>query len=77
MTIRKSTLVLALAVSAFTATHASAFFSNERPPPRGLNGASLNGLADQGLAEGNKRGDAEAFPLKGVVLPDGSRIVVK
>ncbi|NIX76935.1 hypothetical protein [Microvirga terricola] len=76
MTIRKSVLVLALAISAFSATQASAFFGydDDRDPPKGLNGVSATGLTDQGLAD-LKVG--KAAHSKSVVLPDGSRVEIK
>jgi hypothetical protein len=76
MTLRKSLLVLTFAASSLYASQAGAFFrGDERPPPNGLNGVSLNGMADQKLAA--DREISEAAAPKAVVLPDGSRVVVK
>jgi len=73
MTIRKSILALTLVVSAAYATQAEAIVRTDRPPPNGMNGASVTGRTDQAPAV--DRGMSEA--PKAVVLPDGSRIVVK
>ncbi|WP_112663073.1 hypothetical protein [Microvirga flavescens] len=80
MAIRKSLLALTLLASSLYATQASAIFSyGERPPPRGLNGTAVTGLTDQELAAGVTYGNNEskAAMLKSVVLPDGSRVLVK
>ena len=73
MTVRKSILALTLAMSAAYATQANAIVRTDRPPPNGMNGASVTGRADQ--APSVDRGTSEA--PKAVVLPDGSRVVVK
>lgn len=73
MTIRKTTLVLALAISAFSATHASAFLGEDRPPPRGLNGTSLSGVTDQAPVAKQE----STFEVKAAVLADGSRVEFK
>lgn len=76
MTFRKSLLVLTIAASSLYASQAGAFFyRDDRPPPNGMNGASLNGMADQKFAADREVSGA-ATP-KAVVLSDGSRVVVK
>ncbi|WP_262298451.1 hypothetical protein [Microvirga sesbaniae] len=76
MTVRTSILALTLAVSALHATQASAFFSRaDRPPPNGMNGASLTGRADRAPSV-DRAPSGETAP-RAVVLPDGVRVVVK
>jgi hypothetical protein len=77
MTIRKSLLVLTLAASSLYTSQAGAFFSraDDRPPPNGMYGVSLNGMADQKFAT-DRAVSGSAAP-KAVVLSDGSRVVVK
>jgi hypothetical protein len=76
MTLRKNLLVLTFAASSLYAGQAGAFFhGGDRPPPNGLNGVSLKGMADRKFAA--DREVAETAAPKAVVLPDGSRVVVK
>jgi hypothetical protein len=85
MTVHKTILALTLVASSIFATQAHAFFasydaevSGDRPPPNGLNGTSMTGVTDNGLASLRFNKDqAAADAVKSVVLPDGSVIVVK
>jgi len=71
MNARMGTLALTFVAMALYGTEASA--SAGRPPPTGMNGPHLTGRTDRTPAV--DRGTSEA--PKAVVLPDGSRIVVK
>lgn len=78
MNIRKSLLIVTLATLGMYATAASAFpYNIDRDPPKGLNGASVDGVVNKHVAGVIKQDHGQATKLKSVVLPDGARAVVK
>jgi hypothetical protein len=78
MALRKSIFLAAVTAASLFSSHAFAVRINERPPPTGMNGPSVQGL-DQGLAA---KGQQDGFPvhaskLTSVTFPDGSRANVQ
>jgi hypothetical protein len=71
MMIRSCAAALALVAGLFAVSEAGAFFlDDERPPPNGANGLSLNGFSINGFT-------SDVTVLKAAILQDGSRVVLK
>ncbi|WP_210485673.1 hypothetical protein [Microvirga antarctica] len=72
MSVRLSTVSLAVVLIGLSASTASAFFGyrDERPPPKGLNGLSRTGFSLSGL-------NAVGTTVTAVTLRDGTPVRVK
>ncbi|WP_210485672.1 hypothetical protein [Microvirga antarctica] len=72
MSVRIPVLSLAAVLIGLSASTASAFFGyrDERPPPNGLNGVSLNGFSVSGLSTAVSLGTT-------VALRDGTIVTLK
>ncbi|MBM6594657.1 hypothetical protein [Microvirga pudoricolor] len=84
MAFKRTTIALtAMMITALGSTQAFAVRANERPPPNGMNGPSINGFDEQFPVGAKRSGDgfpaSEAhFPAPAsVAFPDGSRLTVK
>jgi hypothetical protein len=83
MSIKMSAVVLSMTMMALGSTQAFAVRANERPPPNGMNGPSVQGFNEARPFPG--KDSDQGFPgpvthsssLTSVTFPDSSRVIVK
>jgi hypothetical protein len=73
MSFKKSVFVAAVTVASLMSSQAFAIRVNDRPPPNGLNGPSVQGLAAMAKQDGFP---AHSSKVTSVTFPDGSRASV-